>query len=284
MNEINLIGGFYKSKSLPFSAQDAVNWLPEQVQAQGARSPIKLRGLPGMASFGAAVPDSPLAPVLYRTSNTGGDVLAFNVPIPVGAQAGDLLFITSSAIRDFDPQNGQFLPDDGPYEQIGGFLDVATANNGAFLLFATADNVENGVPFSLVGEDLPEGGTDGLFLVYSVSPSLFRPGFDLELDVEVGSNVGFPPGTLQAPPFNTVYSSDTCLLISCAFLRSATVTEVTSYPLPDEQHEESYGSARVGLCYEVIPNDGTVETDAWGLSTSGSSVAACSVAAIRGYT
>lgn len=50
--DINLIGGFYESKSLPFSAQDTVNWLPVPSQVQGSRSPIKLRGLPGYTAFG----------------------------------------------------------------------------------------------------------------------------------------------------------------------------------------------------------------------------------------
>lgn len=55
MNEVNLIGGFYKSKSLPFSAQDLVNWLPVPSKAEGSRSPIKLRGLPGLGSINPPV-------------------------------------------------------------------------------------------------------------------------------------------------------------------------------------------------------------------------------------
>lgn len=46
--EINLIGGFYKSKTLPWSAQDVVNWLPVKSLSGGTRSPYKLRGLPGL--------------------------------------------------------------------------------------------------------------------------------------------------------------------------------------------------------------------------------------------
>lgn len=50
--EINLIGGFYEAKSLPFSAQDTVNWLPVPSRVEGSRSPIKLRGVPGLTEFG----------------------------------------------------------------------------------------------------------------------------------------------------------------------------------------------------------------------------------------
>ncbi len=48
MTEINLIGGFYLSKTRPWSAQDVVNWAPVKSAAGGTRSPYKLRGLPGL--------------------------------------------------------------------------------------------------------------------------------------------------------------------------------------------------------------------------------------------
>ena len=55
MIEVNLIGGFYKSKSLPFSAQDLANWLPVPSKSDQARSPMKLRGLPGLAGMNPPV-------------------------------------------------------------------------------------------------------------------------------------------------------------------------------------------------------------------------------------
>lgn len=55
MSEINLIGGFYKSKTLPWSAQDVVNWLPVKSLSGGTRSPYKLRGAPGLRSLGIEV-------------------------------------------------------------------------------------------------------------------------------------------------------------------------------------------------------------------------------------
>ena len=67
MNEVNLIGGFYKSKSLPFSAQDLVNWLPVPSKVEGSRSPIKLRGLPGLTSM------SPSTVIPLRITNLAPD-------------------------------------------------------------------------------------------------------------------------------------------------------------------------------------------------------------------
>lgn len=45
---MNLLGGFYLSKTRPWSAQDVVNWVPVKSVAGGTRSPYKLRGLPGL--------------------------------------------------------------------------------------------------------------------------------------------------------------------------------------------------------------------------------------------
>lgn len=67
MNEVNLIGGFYQAKSLPFSAQDTVNWLPVPAKAEGARSPIKLRGLPGLNPLFVAPPAPPPSGLVSST-------------------------------------------------------------------------------------------------------------------------------------------------------------------------------------------------------------------------
>jgi len=57
VKEINLIGGFYASKSVPWSAQDVVNWVPVPAKSAMTRSPIKLRGLPGLAPLTSSVVD-----------------------------------------------------------------------------------------------------------------------------------------------------------------------------------------------------------------------------------
>ena len=45
---MNLLGGFYVSKALPWSAQDACNWLPTVPVVDGVRSPLRLRAAPGL--------------------------------------------------------------------------------------------------------------------------------------------------------------------------------------------------------------------------------------------
>ena len=59
MKEINLIGGFYLSKSRPWSSQDVVNWIPVKSVVGGTRSPMKLRGVPGLRGLSINIPLPP---------------------------------------------------------------------------------------------------------------------------------------------------------------------------------------------------------------------------------
>ncbi|MDT3468922.1 putative Ig domain-containing protein [Stenotrophomonas maltophilia] len=45
---VDLIGGFYKDDSLPWSCQDTVNWLPVMAEVSGTRSLTKLATAPGL--------------------------------------------------------------------------------------------------------------------------------------------------------------------------------------------------------------------------------------------
>lgn len=45
---IDLVGGFYTDESLPWSAQDTVNYLPVAAEAGGTRTPTKLVDAPGL--------------------------------------------------------------------------------------------------------------------------------------------------------------------------------------------------------------------------------------------
>ena len=57
--EVNLLGGFYKDASLPWSSQDTVNWLPVPAMTDGTRSPAKLRGVPGLKGLSPDVAPLP---------------------------------------------------------------------------------------------------------------------------------------------------------------------------------------------------------------------------------
>jgi hypothetical protein len=72
--EINLIGGFYKDSSLPWSAQDTVNWLPVPAQEGGTRSPMKLRGAPGLRTIVRQATDlvGPAVWIYGPVNSTGG--------------------------------------------------------------------------------------------------------------------------------------------------------------------------------------------------------------------
>ncbi|KAB7765398.1 packaged DNA stabilization protein [Xanthomonas sp. LMG 12461] len=51
LQPIDLLGGFYKDASLPWSAQDTVNWLPELAEVPGTRTQFKLASPPGLRQF-----------------------------------------------------------------------------------------------------------------------------------------------------------------------------------------------------------------------------------------
>lgn len=51
LQPIDLVGGFYKDASLPWSAQDTVNWLPELAEVPGTRTQFKLASPPGLRQF-----------------------------------------------------------------------------------------------------------------------------------------------------------------------------------------------------------------------------------------
>lgn len=108
MREVNLIGGFYQAKSLTFSAQDTVNWLPVPSKSQAARSPIKLRGLPGLKPLFVAPPAPPpsgfvsstVYPIvdtqeLSSSGSVGGGLVFF----PIIEAAESLGTIDSGALR-----------------------------------------------------------------------------------------------------------------------------------------------------------------------------------------
>lgn len=49
---INIIGESYSDETLPFSAQESINCEPIPAETEGTRNVVKLRGTPGIASFG----------------------------------------------------------------------------------------------------------------------------------------------------------------------------------------------------------------------------------------
>lgn len=90
----NLLGGFYKDDSRPFSVQDTLNWIPEVASAPGTRTEAKLRTAPGLKPY-VDIGQGPIrgshncegkefhvaGNKLYQISNSG-------VAIPIGTIPG----------------------------------------------------------------------------------------------------------------------------------------------------------------------------------------------------
>jgi hypothetical protein len=124
---INLLGGFYADDSLPWSAQDTVNYIPEAALAPDTRTATKLRGAPGLkpsvqfgtrALRGARNVEGKLFVVtdkLYQISNT-------DVAIPLGTIPGSGLVAIG-------------------HNQISGGNEILVANGSAGYVYNTKTEI-----------------------------------------------------------------------------------------------------------------------------------------------
>ena len=113
--EIDLIGGFYRDE--PWSAQDAVNWLPVPDESGAARSPIKLRGLPGLKPFGGTVVE---ALEINGSAPTGrvGEAYSFSYTAMGGVGPYTFTLVSGSMPPGLSFRNGAIS---GTPTTIGGF-------------------------------------------------------------------------------------------------------------------------------------------------------------------
>lgn len=113
--EIDLIGGFYRDE--PWSAQDTVNWLPVPDESGAARSPIKLRGLPGLKPFGGTVVE---ALEINGSAPTGrvGEAYSFSYTAMGGVGPYTFTLVSGSMPPGLSFSNGAIS---GTPTTIGGF-------------------------------------------------------------------------------------------------------------------------------------------------------------------
>lgn len=162
--EYSLVGPSYVDDSLPISAQDTVNWIPEIVEAEG-RSRSILRTPPGLTSFsnvvqtgcrGLHVMDNVLYGVydnkLYSFSNVGvatslGTVGGFN-PVSMDDNGTQLVIVNGMAGYVYNNQTATFStitdPDFQPANTVT-FLDsyfIFDGNGGQFFISALGDGTQ----------------------------------------------------------------------------------------------------------------------------------------------
>lgn len=93
---IDLVGGFYTDESLPWSAQDTVNYIPVAAEVAGTRTPTKLVDAPGLRPFVAI-------------GNTDGDPTA-GAPIRGLHDVEGRLFVVSGRMLYEISQEGVAIP------------------------------------------------------------------------------------------------------------------------------------------------------------------------------
>jgi hypothetical protein len=136
-----LAGGCYRDDTLPWSAQDTVNWIPVVAEVQGARTPVMLRGAPGLGpcaamgdTFSAFNADgSRRAAVVIRGAYNADGVFVVVQGNTLYRYAGD--FSTPIAIGTV-PGVGRCSI---THNQITGGSQIVIANGTAGYVYNTAD-------------------------------------------------------------------------------------------------------------------------------------------------
>lgn len=190
--EINLLGGYYKDSALPWSAQDTVNWLPVASDAGGTRSPMKLRGAPGLRTLDGEVTPFTDGQIFLLHYNGANDSTAFPDSGNLGVVwtrtqdnegSSGVLPVVSTAQSKFGGSSG-FFQHSTSVAGRGGFLlsqslNFINAENWTYetFFYNTGGSIDNARPIgfftggSFTGIQLTAGA--GTTLQFSVGEVIF---------------------------------------------------------------------------------------------------------------
>lgn len=131
--EIQLIGETYVDP--PATSQESINWIPEAAEVEGARSPLMLRGLPGLIAFNS---DAELEP--------GEDVSTLRIyGDAYGGEVGEVYEYTYSAFGGVAPYSWRILSGNLPpglaFDGDTGILSGTFTKAGSYgVLIEVADS------------------------------------------------------------------------------------------------------------------------------------------------
>lgn len=143
---VNFVGPGYRDDSLPVSAQECINWVPELVEAEGARSAWVLKDAPGHTlAFSLDGADELQGIRGWLGTQVRQDASVTNRYV-------DRLFtVLGTKLIVSDPAVGQLSVADG--EDIVGVGIVQMAYNGSSVLIATGSPIPQLYAYNLVPED-----------------------------------------------------------------------------------------------------------------------------------
>lgn len=136
-----IAGGCYKDDTLPWSAQDTVNWIPVVAEVQGTRTPVMLRGAPGYGAV--AHPGAKLSAFNFDGSKRAGIALrgSYNADGVFVIVQGNTLYRYNGDWTD--PTLIGTVPGVGrcsiTHNQITGGSQIVIANGTAGYVYNTAD-------------------------------------------------------------------------------------------------------------------------------------------------
>ena len=206
----------------------------------------------------AALPPT-VGPIRWAAYDTDGLVNTYNLPVPAGTQAGDLVIVAGHSSEYGGGHIVQFLPADAAFEPINGGNGDFAGRSYTFALTADIGMIGSGIALEQVSETVPSPTTaqEGGFIVYSISASLLKTPFNVE---SIKSGISYDPPSLAF----SFPESPQVIALSFLFLRGAVTA--TSYPFPSSNIEKVVGDGYLAACHQVVENTGTINPAPWTVS------------------
>ena len=196
--------------------------------------------------------------ITYRISETPGAVTAFNMPLPVGTQAGDTIIMQAICPFVSPPGgSGYWAPTSGTYYYD--FKGFSTSNHSSVVLVATAGHVSSGVPLT-VADNGGNAARAGKFIAYRIPAGFVKSPLE----------VLFGGGQIFNAPADVGFSwPETQKVVFCYF-GNENGNSVASYPLPLGQVSITHAGNTLACCIGFYSGGSPFVAANWGRNPAGS--------------
>ena len=215
------VGQAYTHKSLPISAQQAINWFPETAEDEGTRAPISMLPTPGLkeqADTGAEPPirglfafaenlyvvgQSKVFQVSIDTASVTeiGQITAGNTPVRMADNRNEIIFVDGANGWIFNVNTSLFTPITDPdfepattVAYLDGYFVLSQTNTDRFFISGLFD----GLSYNALEFGVAESSSDLIVALFADHRDLLLFG---EQTIEIWRNTGnadFPFEAIQS--------------------------------------------------------------------------------------